>query len=103
MKKHSEIGYRIAASATEISHVAYYILSHHERWDGGGYPRNLKGEEIPLLSRLLSIVDAYDAMTEDRVYRPAMTSEEALGEIERGAGAQFDPVLAEKFVRMMKG
>ena len=102
MKKHSEIGYRIAASASELSHVADYILCHHERWDGGGYPRGLRGEAIPTLSRLLSIVDAYDAMTEDRVYRRAMSGSEALWEIERGAGTQFDPILAERFVRMMK-
>jgi HD-GYP domain-containing protein (c-di-GMP phosphodiesterase class II) len=103
MKKHSEIGYRIAASARELSHVADFILSHHERWDGQGYPRGLAGEQIPLLSRLLAIVDAYDAMTEDRVYRRALSSEEALREIERNAGTQFDPLLAAKFIRMVRG
>ncbi len=102
MKKHSEIGYRIAASAMELSHVADYILSHHERWDGKGYPRGLAGEQIPLLSRLLAIVDAYDAMTEDRVYRRALSNEEALREIVRRAGTQFDPQLAARFVRMMR-
>jgi diguanylate cyclase (GGDEF)-like protein/PAS domain S-box-containing protein len=102
MKKHSEIGYRIAASAAELSHVADYILSHHERWDGKGYPQGLSGEQIPLLSRLLAIVDAFDAMTETRVYRRAMTSEAALGEIERNAGTQFDPHLARLFVRMVQ-
>lgn len=102
MKKHSEIGYRIAASASELSHVADYILCHHERWDGKGYPRGLSGEQIPLLSRLLAIVDAYDAMTETRVYRAAMSSEEALQEIERGAGTQFDPALAVRFCEMMR-
>jgi diguanylate cyclase (GGDEF)-like protein/PAS domain S-box-containing protein len=103
MKKHSEIGYRIAASAAELSHVADYILSHHERWDGRGYPRGIEGEQIPLLSRLLAIVDAYDAMTEDRVYRRAMTNEQALSEIERGAGSQFDPRLAQLFVQVVHG
>ncbi len=103
MKKHSEIGYRIAASASELSHVADYILSHHERWDGRGYPRGVAGDHIPLLSRLLAIVDAFDAMTEDRVYRRAMSSDEALEEIRRGAGSQFDPALAERFIRMIRG
>jgi len=103
MKKHSEIGYRIAASAAELAHVADYILSHHERWDGMGYPRGLVGEQIPLLSRLLAIVDAYDAMTEDRVYRRAMTNEQALCEIERGAGSQFDPRLADLFIQVVRG
>jgi len=102
MKKHSEIGYRIAASTPELSHVADYILCHHERWDGKGYPRGLAGEEIPLLSRLLAIVDAYDAMTEARVYRAAMTDEEALLEIERGSGTQFDPALVACFCEMMR-
>lgn len=103
MKRHSEIGYRIAASVTDLAHVADYILSHHERWDGKGYPRGLVGEQIPLLSRLLAIVDAYDAMTEDRVYRRAMTSDQALGEIERGAGSQFDPRLADLFIQVVRG
>ncbi len=103
MKKHSEIGYRIAASASELSHVADYILSHHEQWDGLGYPRGLAGDQIPLLSRLLAIVDAYDAMTEDRVYRRAMTSDDALEEIRRGAGSQFDPDLAARFIRLVQG
>jgi len=57
MRKHSEIGYRIAQSAPELSHIAEYILSHHERWDGKGYPQGLKGEEIPLLSRILAVAD----------------------------------------------
>lgn len=103
MKKHSEIGYRIVASAMELAHVADYILSHHERWDGMGYPRGLSGEHIPLLSRILAIVDAYDAMIEDRAYRRAMASDAALAEIERSAGTQFDPALARLFVDILQG
>lgn len=102
MKRHSEIGYRIALSSPELEHIATYILCHHEQWDGHGYPAGLKGEEIPLPSRILTVADAYDAMTEDRVYRQAMPIAEALAEIERCAGAQFDPAVARIFVNLMK-
>lgn len=98
MKKHPEIGYRIAKSSSDLEHIADYILSHHERWDGKGYPRGLKGDEIPLLSRIIAIADAYDAMTEDRVYRKALTQEQALNEIQKNAGTQFDPDIAQSFV-----
>ncbi len=102
MKKHPEIGYRIAMSSPELEPIAEYILSHHERWDGKGYPQGLKGENIPLLSRILAVADAFDAMTEDRVYRKALTKKDALGEIERNAGTQFDPLIAQKFIESMK-
>ncbi len=102
MKKHPEIGYRIAMSSPELEPIAEYILSHHERWDGKGYPQGLKGEDIPLLARILAVADAFDAMTEDRVYRKAMTKKDALDEIERNAGTQFDPVIARKFIERMK-
>ena len=98
MKKHPEIGYRIAMSTTELKSSAEFILTHHERWDGTGYPRGLAGEQIPLLSRILAIADAFDAMTEDRIYRKAMTSQEALIEISENSGTQFDPHLAKLFV-----
>ncbi len=78
MKKHPEIGYRIMMSTEELKYIADYILSHHERWDGKGYPRGLKGEDIPLLSRILAVADTYDAMTEDRVYRKALSREQAI-------------------------
>lgn len=98
MKKHAEIGYRIASSSTEFESVAEYILYHHERWDGKGYPKGLKKEEIPLLSRIIAIADAYDAMTEDRVYRKALSKEEAIAEIKNNMGTQFDPGIAAIFV-----
>lgn len=101
MKQHPEIGYRIALSTPQLEHIAKYILHHHERWDGAGYPRGLKGDTIPLLSRILAIVDAYDAMTEDRVYRQAMSHQCALEEIKRQAGTQFDPQLSDLFIKLL--
>ena len=103
MRKHPEVGYRIASSSPELSPIAEYILCHHERWDGKGYPQGLAGEEIPLLSRILSIVDAYDAMTEDRAYRKAMGKKEAISEIRENSGTQFDPRIASIFVEEVLG
>ena len=99
MKKHPEIGYRIAMSTSELAPIAEYILYHHERWDGTGYPQGLKGEEIPLLSRIIAVADAYDAMMEDRPYRKALTKEEACQELCRNAGTQFDPYIVEVFLK----
>jgi len=98
MKKHPEIGHRIAMSSPELSPIAEYILYHHERWDGTGYPQSLKGEQIPLLSRIISIADAYDAMTSDRPYRKRMREEDAVAEILRNSGTQFDPKLTNIFI-----
>jgi len=98
MKKHSEIGYRIAMSSPDLVPIAEYILSLHERWDGNGYPQGIKEEEIPLLSRIVSVVDAYDAMTEDRAYRKAMSNAEAEMEIKKNAGSQFDPEIVTQFL-----
>jgi HD-GYP domain-containing protein (c-di-GMP phosphodiesterase class II) len=78
------------------------IKFHHERYDGKGYPSGLSGEDIPLLARIVSVVDTFDAMTTDRPYRKAMTIEAALAEIERCAGSQFDPAIAAHFVSMVK-
>ncbi len=100
MKKHSEIGFRIAQSSYELSHISEFILCHHERWDGKGYPRGIKENNIPRLSRIFSIVDAFDAMTNDRLYRKAISIKEALEEIKRFAGTQFDPYLADVFAGM---
>ncbi|MCJ7666090.1 MAG: diguanylate cyclase, partial [Actinobacteria bacterium] len=98
IKKHPEVGYRIAGASSELVPIAKGILYHHEWWNGTGYPERLKGEDIPLISRIISIVDAYDAMTNDRPYRNALSKKEAVKEIERGAGTQFDPGLAEIFI-----
>jgi diguanylate cyclase (GGDEF)-like protein len=101
MKKHPEVGYRIAMASPELIPIADYILSHHERWDGTGYPQGLAGEEIPLLCRILAITDSYDAMTQNRPYRKAMTREKAAREIQKNAGTQFDPHIAEIFVNVV--
>jgi len=102
IRRHCEIGYRIAQSMPDLVLIADWILKHHEWWNGEGYPLGLKGEEIPLECRILAIADAYDAMTSDRPYRRAMTREEALAELERMAGTQFDPQLVEKFAGLLK-
>lgn len=101
MKKHPEIGYRIATSSPELVTIAEYILCHHERWDGQGYPQGLKGEEIPILSRIIAIVDAYDAITQDRLYRKAVLDEEGVREIRRHAGTQFDPRITAAFINLI--
>lgn len=103
IKKHPEIGYRIALSCPELAPIADAILSHHERWDGGGYPLGLKERDIPLMSRILSIADAYDVMLAGRPYKAPLSEEEVLDEIMRCAGTQFDPNLAALFNCLMRG
>jgi len=78
--------------------MAEHVLAHHERWDGKGYPKGLKGIEIPYLSRIIGVVDAYDAMTRDRAYRAAMTEDAALKELKENAGIQFDPEIVSVFM-----
>lgn len=102
LKKHPEVGYRIAQASPELKHIADLILCHHERWDGSGYPQGLAGTDIPLLSRAMAVVDSFQAMTHDKPYRKAMTREAALEELERNAGTQFDPDIVEAFVRHIR-
>ena len=98
LKRHSEIGYKISGLAYGMeSDIALIIRAHHESWDGKGYPQGLKGEDIPYLARLLTIVDAFDAMTNDRPYYSAISPTEALRELKFCAGVQFDAALVEQF------
>jgi PAS domain S-box/diguanylate cyclase (GGDEF) domain len=98
MKTHPEIGYRIASNVPELTIVANEILHHHEKWDGSGYPSGMVGDDIPINCRILALVDAYDAMTNDRIYRKAKTREEALAEIVKYSGSQFDPEIVGLFM-----
>lgn len=102
MRTHPEIGYRIAMVSPDFAPVAELILTHHERWDGNGYPNHVAGEDIPLLSRILAVSDAYDAMTMDRVYRKGLSKEAAIQEIQDNAGTQFDPHIAEVFLEIIQ-
>jgi len=102
MKKHSEIGYRIAQTSPDFHQIADWILKHHEWWDGNGYPLGLKAGEIPLQCRMLAIADAFDAMMNDRPYRQAKTLEETIAELRRCAGTQFDPILIEHFLTILQ-
>jgi diguanylate cyclase (GGDEF)-like protein len=95
MRTHSEIGERILKAVPDLAGVAKAVRHGHERWDGRGYPDHLAGEEIPLTSRIVFVCDAYDAMTSDRPYRPAMPTEDAIRELRAGAGTQFDPQVVQ--------
>lgn len=101
IKKHPDIGYRILSTSYEMLELAECILAHHERWDGTGYPRGLKGEAIPRLSRIIALADAYDAMVSERPYRNAYSEEQALIEIQRNSGTQFDPEITSIFTKSL--
>ncbi len=102
MRRHSEIGYRIALSSVDLVHIAEWILRHHEWWNGSGYPIGLAGPAIPLECRILAIADAFDAMTSDRPYRKAMSPIEAVKELRKFSGLQFDPDLLEPFCELLR-
>lgn len=101
IKKHPETGYHILLASPEYAEIAEDILSHHERFDGKGYPRGLKGKDIPIRARIISLADSYDAMTSDRPYRDAMTPSQAYEEIKRNIGTQFDPDIATLFLQLL--
>jgi len=102
MQRHCEVGYRIALAATDLVPIADWILKHHEWWNGQGYPGGLKGERIPLECRILAVVDSYDVITNDRPYRKGTSHREALEEIQKYAGIQFDPYLVKKFCQIFE-
>lgn len=98
MKSHPEQGEKMLKDIKKLTLISNWLRTHHEKWDGTGYPNGLKGEEIPLSGRIIALADTYDAMTSDRPYRKALSHETAIDEIKRCAGTQFDPVLAQLFV-----
>ena len=102
MRLHTETGFRICKATPELSHIAYSVLTHHEHFDGGGYPKGLKGSEIPSIARLFSILDAYEALTNERPYRRALSKEEAIIEIRSKAGTQFDPQMVEECIAVFQ-
>lgn len=99
MKEHSQNGFNFLRSITQLNHIAEAVLYHHEQYNGQGYPKGKAGKDIPLMSRILTIVDVYEAITADRVYRKAMTPEEAIKVLHDGRGIQFDPKLVTVFLQ----
>ncbi|MDD3223151.1 MAG: CHASE4 domain-containing protein [Clostridium sp.] len=102
MKQHTEIGYRIAMATPELRYIANEILCHHEKFDGTGYPNGLKGNEIPILSRIINVMDSFDVMTHKRAYKDAMNLDYAINELKRCSGTQFDPKIVNAFLKILK-
>ena len=98
IKRHPEVGYQILRSADEYVHIAESVLSHHERADGKGYPRNLKLDDIPLQARILAVAEAYDVMTHGDLYKSPSTEAEAVRELTANSGTQFDREIVEVFI-----
>lgn len=98
VQRHSEIGYRILSSVNELSEIAEHILMHHERPDGTGYPKGLSNDEVSSIAKIINICDSYDAMTGPRTYRKVLSKEEAIDELHRCKGTQFDVELVNLFV-----
>jgi HD-GYP domain-containing protein (c-di-GMP phosphodiesterase class II) len=99
IKRHSSIGAELVSRLAIYRRSAAIVRHHHERWDGKGYPDGLKGEQIPLGSRIIAVADTFDAMTSDRPYRRALSIEAAIAEIQRNSGTQFDPKVVDAFIR----
>lgn len=99
IRRHPDIGYRILSSSNEMLEIADYVLAHHERFDGLGYPQKLKGEKIPLLSRIIAIADSYDAMTSERSYRKPLDKNTVVNELIKSKGTQFDPQIVNIFIK----
>ena len=100
IQEHPKVGARLIRRIGTLRDAIPYVLYHHERWDGTGYPSGKAGKEIPIEARVLAVADAFDAMTSDRPYRRALTHDEALAEVERCSGTQFDPEIARIFLEL---
>lgn len=100
MKSHPVRGEKIVINIKKLQMISEWVKAHHEKWDGTGYPDSLKGNQIPLAGRIIALADTYDAMTSTRPYRTALSHEVAINEIKRCSGSQFDPALAEVFIRI---
>ena len=102
VRQHPEVGKRLLESTMRLNALLPVVLHHHERWDGSGYPDGLRGEQIPFAARVISLCDAWQAMVTDRAYRPALGYDEAVAELRRGSGTQFDPALVEVFIASLQ-
>jgi len=100
MRRHPEVGFRILSASTDTAYIAKSVLAHHERFDGSGYPNGLKGSSIPIMARILAVADAFEAMTNERPYRVTRSNDEALAEIARLKGIQFDPAVVDIFLKL---
>jgi HD-GYP domain-containing protein (c-di-GMP phosphodiesterase class II) len=103
IQKHPEYGWAVLRVVPGFERVSLFVLHHHEGWDGGGYPAGLRGEEIPIGSRIVSVMDSFDAMVSSRPYRKGLPLEEAIRRLQAGTGTQFDPVVTPKFIAMASG